>query len=102
MAGNLRIAAIGRANELAAFDVDIAEADKRPVVFASVQDLNDTFALTGTDEFFTVLGHAVPPRFEGYGLREVARECGVELTARGFPLDVADVLPWWAKIKDPK
>lgn len=101
MADKLREGAITRAKELAAADAEINEADMRDVVFASVQELNDTFAKTNTDEFFTVLGHAVTRRFKGYGLPEVAAECGVELTAKGFPLNVAELLPWWAKIRDP-
>lgn len=101
MANKLREGALVRAKELAAADANITEADMRMVVFASVQELNDVFAQTETDAFMEVLGHAVSDKYKGYGLPELTRDCGVERVRKKFPLDVAEILPWWNKIKDP-
>lgn len=101
MATKLREGALGRAKELAATDANITDADMRMVVFASVQELNDVFAQTETDAFVDVLGHAVSEKYRGYGLPELTRDCGVERVRKAFPLNVAEILPWWDKIKDP-
>lgn len=101
MAHKLREGALKRAKELCALDPEITEGDMRMVVFASVQELNDTFAQTGTDEFMVVLDNAASERYHGYGLPEVARDSDIEHIRRGFPLDVAELLPWWAMIKNP-
>ncbi|MDK1494529.1 hypothetical protein QN219_31885 [Sinorhizobium sp. 7-81] len=98
MATKLREGALERAKELAAADPEIKDEDRRMVVFASVQELNDTFAQTETDNFMTVLGHAVSEKYRGYGLPKLARECGVQLVRKGFPLNVAEILPWWEQI----
>ncbi|GAK69340.1 hypothetical protein RRU01S_04_01620 [Agrobacterium rubi TR3 = NBRC 13261] len=101
MATKLRVGALARAKELAAADANIIDVDMRMVVFASVQELNDVFAQTETDAFIEVLGHAVSEKYKDYGLPELTRECGVERVRKAFPLNVADILPWWGKIKDP-
>jgi hypothetical protein len=101
MARKLRESVLVRAKELAAGDADITDDDKRMVVFASVQELNDTFAQTETDEFMQVLGHAVSEKYLGYGLPELTRDCGVKLVRKKFPIDVAEILPWWNMIKNP-
>jgi hypothetical protein len=99
MAKGLRDAAIARARELAAPDANITDADMRRVVFASVQELNDTLAQTERSEFLAVLGHAITDKYDGYGLPEVARDCGVGLVRKKYPMDVAALLPWWGKLK---
>ncbi|MBB3459889.1 hypothetical protein [Rhizobium sp. BK377] len=101
MATKLRRSALERARQLAASDPDIIEADMRLVVFASIQELNDSFAQTETDGFMEVLGHAVTEKYEGYGLSELTRDCGVVLTRKPFPIDVTQILPWWSKMEGP-
>ncbi|UWM76968.1 hypothetical protein N1937_06945 [Rhizobium sp. WSM4643] len=101
MATKLRRLALEQARQLAASDPDIIEADMRMVIFASIQELNDCFAQTETDTFMEVLKHAVDERYEGYGLLELTRQCGVPLVRRRFPLDVGEILPWWNKTKNP-
>ncbi|KKZ87127.1 hypothetical protein B5K05_09820 [Rhizobium phaseoli] len=101
MAHKLRRVALEEARKLAASDPNIIEEDMRMVVFASVQELNETFAQTETNGFIEVLAHAVTEKYEGYGLPELMRDCGVPLTRKRFPMDVAEILPWWAKIKNP-
>lgn len=66
-----------------------------------VQELNDVFAQTETDAVVDVLGHAVREKYRGYGLPELTRDCGVERVRKAFPLNVAEIRPWWDKIKNP-
>lgn len=101
MARKLRQMALDRAKELTACDPQITDEDRRMVVFVSVQELNDTLAQAETDNFMSILAHAISEKYSHYGLPEVARECGVELKRRGFPLSLAEILPWWDQIKDP-
>jgi hypothetical protein len=102
MAANLRMAAIKRAEELAAEDVDITKADMRRVVFASVPELNETLAQTERSGFLTVLAEAITDKYHGYGLPEVARDCNLSLVQKRYPLDIGALLPWWNNIKEPE
>ena len=102
MAAGLRNAAMKRAEEMAAKDADITKADMRRVVFVSVQELNDTLAQTERPEFLAVLAHATTDRYDGYGLPEVARDCGVSLVRERYPLDMGALLPWWNKFGKPE
>jgi hypothetical protein len=99
MARGLRDTALERARELAAVDPNIIDADMRRVVFASVQELNSTLAQTEKQDFLAVLRHATTEKYDGYGLPEVARDCGVPLVRKNYPMDVADLLPWWGALK---
>lgn len=99
MAKGLRDTALARARDLAALDPNITEADMRRVVFASVQEINDTLAQTKKQDFFSVLVHATTDKYEGYGLPEVARDSGVTLIRKAYPMDVAALIPWWDKLK---
>lgn len=99
MAKGLRDTALARARDLAAVDPNITDVDMRRVVFASVQELNDTLAQTEKQDFLSVLALATTDKYEGYGLPEVARDSGINLIRKKYPLDVAALLPWWGKLK---
>jgi hypothetical protein len=98
----LRDAAMKRAEEMATKDVDITKADMRRVVFASMQELNETLARTERAEFLAVLAHATTDKYDGYGLPEVARDCGISLVRKRYPLDIGALLPWWSKFGKPE
>jgi hypothetical protein len=102
MAAGLREAAMKRAEEMAAKDSHISKADMRRIVFASMQELNATLAQTELAEFLTVLAHATTDKYNGYGLPEVARDCGVSLVRKRYPLDIGALLPWWNKLGKPE
>lgn len=102
MAADLRHAVTKRAEEIAAKDASITKADMRPVVFASVQELNDTLAQTERPEFLAALTYATTEKFDGYGLPEVARDCGVSLVKKRYPMDIGALLPWWNKFGKPE
>ncbi|CAG0999788.1 hypothetical protein RHIZO_02753 [Rhizobiaceae bacterium] len=102
MAARLRHTAMKRAEEMAADDANITKADMRRVVFASMQELNDTLAQTERSEFLAVLAHAITDKYDGYGLPEVARDCGVSLVRKRYPLDNCALLPWWDNFGSPE
>ncbi|MCJ8142530.1 hypothetical protein MKI84_06335 [Ancylobacter sp. A5.8] len=102
MAANLRKAAIKRAEEMAAHDPDITEVDKRSVVFASIQELNDTLAQTERPEFLSVLSYAITDKYRGYRLPDIARDCGVRLVRKRYPMDITTLLPWWNRFGKPE
>lgn len=99
MAKGLRDKSMERARELASADPDIIDVDMRRVIFASVQELNDTLSQTNEAEFISVLCHATSDKYEGYGLPEVARDCGVSLVNKSYPMDVSALIPWWGNFK---
>lgn len=101
MANKLRLGALARAREYAAEkDPEITEEDMRMVVFASVQELNDTLCETTEDSFLEALRLAATPDWEGYGLIEMAREAKVTGARRSYPLDMGEVLPWFPEIEE--
>jgi len=102
MAAGLRDAAMKRAEEMAAKDGDITNADMRRVIFASVQELNETLAQTESPEFLAVLASALTAKYDGYSLPSVARDCGVSLVRKRYPLDIGTLLPWWNEIRKPE
>lgn len=102
LAAGLRNAVMKRAEEIAAKDANITKADMRRVVFASMQELNETLAQTERSEFLAVLAHAITDKYDGYGLPEVARDCGVSLVRKRYPLDIGALLPWWKKLGKPE
>jgi hypothetical protein len=71
----------------------------RMVVFASVQELNETLCETNDDSFLEALRLAVTKKWEGYGLIELAREGKLMGERRPYPLDIGEVLPWFNEIE---
>jgi hypothetical protein len=102
MAEGLRNAAMKRAEEMAANDAEITKADMRRVVFASMQELNDTLAQTEWPELLAVLAYATTDKYDGYRLPEVARDGGISLVRKRYPLDIDELLPWWNKFGKPE
>src|SRR5690606_30684092 len=102
MCAGLRNAAVKRAEEMAVKDAGITQGDTRRGVFDSMQELNDTLAQTERPEFLAVLAHAITDRYDGYGLPEVTRDCGVSLVRKRYPLDVGALLPWWNMLGKPE
>lgn len=102
MAAGLQNDAMKRAEEMAARDADIIKADMRRVVFASIQELNETLAQTERPEFLAVLVSATSTKYDGYSLPSVARDCGVSLVRKRYPLDIGTLLPWWNEIRKPE
>ena len=95
VAKGLRDNALTRARDLASADPNITDVDMRPVVFASVQELNSTLAQTEKEGFLTVLRYATTDKYDGYGRPKVARSSGAQLVMKKYRTDVAALLPWW-------
>lgn len=100
MAERLRPFVLARAAEMADQDPDIIESDRRMVIFASIQELNETLAQTDLSDFLIVLDKATTEKFSGYSLPSIARELPTKQTPKSFPMNMADVLPWWNRFKN--
>lgn len=99
MAGELRTAAQQAARDLLKDDPDVTDEDMRPIVFCSMQDLADVMIISTADQFLATLEKAVTNEYFGWGLREVRRNAGGEEVAQEFPLDPAELLPWWGQFR---
>lgn len=84
-----------QARHLLANDVEIVEADMREIVFCSMQGLADVMIVSSEDQFLATLKSATEERYRGWDPLEVRRRAG-DHNPRDFPLEVADLLPWWA------
>ncbi|KQU96291.1 MULTISPECIES: hypothetical protein [unclassified Devosia] len=86
---------IAQALELVAGEAEVIDVDKRPIVFCSMQDLADVMIVSSEEQFFEALSSATEARYHGWDLMEVRRRAGNQ-KPRDFPLEIADLLPWWA------
>lgn len=101
MSDKLQGEVIARARKLLKNDLDITEADMRPVVFCSIQDLSDVMFVSSEDELLTTFANAELPKFRGWRLWDVRRETGGKGKQKKFPLKVEELLPWWEQFKPP-
>lgn len=97
MSGDLQRDAIALAKAKFVADPDVIDADMRPIIFCSMQELADIMFVSNEDEFIEALGDATEERFLGWSLREVRREGSGSERARTFPLEFGDLVPWWSK-----
>lgn len=77
---------------------DVTEADMRPIVFCSMQELSDIMFVSNEDQFLTTLKNASLEKYAGWPLMQVRRETDGELLSREFPLDIGELLPWWDQL----
>lgn len=92
---------LSRAKKLVMEDPEITEADMRPVIFCSIQDLIDVMFISTEDDLLGAFANAELPKYKGWGFREVRRDSGAPEMAKPFPLKVEELLPWWGKYVDP-
>lgn len=101
MSSELQTEVLARAKNLLQADPGVTDADMRPIIFCSIQDLVDVMFISNEDELLTSLANAELPKFTGWGFREVRRGTGAKEKGRAFPLDVEELLPWWNRY-DPR
>lgn len=103
MSRELTAEVILAANKLADKDLDILAADRRSVVFCSIEELELILAKTNETQFLRTLSSAIEDKFAGWLLSSVDRELAGGLAdqrpSRRFPFDFGDVLPWWSKTR---
>lgn len=79
-------------------DPGITDADRIPVLFCPIDDLEYTLNATSHASFFQTLEAIGEERFLGWGLSSMHREIAPDVDmANGYPFQgrVAEVLPWW-------
>ncbi len=96
----LQAAAIALAKNRVEQDREITDADMRPVIFCSMQEVADIMFVSDEDQFLATLGNAAKEEFKGWPLREVRRSTAVEGEGRAYPLDITDLLPWFGDIRE--
>ncbi|AVA26071.1 hypothetical protein NXC24_PC01644 (plasmid) [Rhizobium sp. NXC24] len=74
----------------------------RPVIFCSMQEVADIMFISDENQFLATFQNAAKEEFKGWSLREVRRSTAAEGVGRAYPLDINDLLPWWADIRDAK
>jgi hypothetical protein len=91
-----------QANTLADEDGNIENYDRRPVTICPIQELEEIL-LTSTEEtFLASLSASYEEKYSGWQLRQVHRASKATKEfgpPKDFPLDLADVLPWWDRAK---
>lgn len=89
---------LARAMALAGDDDGITEADRCPVAFCSIADLEQVLMTASLDSFFTTLRDIVNAEFAGWNVARVHDRHapkGVEVRRYPFTDKVGEVLPWW-------
>jgi hypothetical protein len=80
-------------------DPDIIEADRIPVVFCPIDDLEETLLVATDASFFRAVDAATEERFYGWALSSVHRDIAPEIReSKTYPFEnrMAEVLPWWS------
>jgi hypothetical protein len=93
---------VEEAQKLAQQDPDILEGDRRPVIFCSIEDLEQVLTIANAEHFKRSLSAACEERFFGWMLwnvnQEVMKELGSANERKAFPFKLGDVLPWWQQM----
>jgi hypothetical protein len=80
-------------------DQEITEADRRPIVFVAVPELERTLSVATEDLFKQSLIQANSERFVGWRLdgilRELLGDCEHEKRAYPYAKELGTLLPWW-------
>lgn len=102
MAGVLRDEVVKRAEAMAARDPEITAEDRKPVVFCSIEDLEQTLRASDAAEFqraFTAA--ATSEEYTGWALPNVLERVREREIENPFPFNerMGEVMPWWAVIE---
>lgn len=90
------------ARERADKDPDVTEADRIPVIFCPVEELEHTLNVANDTSFFQAIDAATEARFQGWALWSVHQEVAPEISMdNDYPFEhrVAEVLPWWDRFE---
>lgn len=102
MSRELQDDVLRHADALAVADGGISAADKIPVLFGSISDLEHMLAYTAdAEEIFEVMERASDARFLGWLLPNIQRELKPkDEQVRPYPFDLGEVLPWWEELDE--
>jgi len=85
--------------ELAAADPDILEEDRRPVLFAAVQDFEGLLIRTDEQGFLQTLDSGAEERFLGWILPDISRDLEPVAERKRYPFSPEDLVPWWGSFE---
>lgn len=101
MSRQLKENVISEAKMLVEKDGQIADEDRKPVVFCAIHDLERIFAIANEDTFLSALEATQEEKYRGWQLREVYRDSTAEKPPiRDYPFKLDGVLPWWRRTQD--
>jgi hypothetical protein len=98
----LRVKIVDHANLLADREGDIAEEDRRHVVFCPIQDLVEILRVSTEDEFLASVKIAGEEKYVDWELREISRaeqESVEKRVVKRFPFKLDGLLPWWGHLE---
>jgi len=100
--GDLQAAVVAKARQLAAEkDVEISEADMRPVIFCPIESLESALAHGTEQAFLSAVVAAKQEQFRGWDFANIQAEVA-EKTEVPYPFhhQLGEVLPWWKRLKE--
>jgi len=83
---------------LADADPDILEEDRRPVLFAAIQDFEGLLRQTDEQGLLQTLHAGAEDRFLGWILPNISRELGPLAERKTYPFNPDVLLPWWKRL----
>jgi hypothetical protein len=72
----------------------LSELGRRGTTWAAQRRLNDVCAEIEFDALMEVIKHAVTPKYYGWSIWEIMRDCGVKRTKKEFPMTAGELAPW--------
>ncbi|MBN9602885.1 MAG: hypothetical protein J0G33_08135 [Afipia felis] len=100
MSPPMRDQLVAKAKSLVKAEHDITEADMRPVVMCSIDELESVLTSGTSDTFEAALSAMNEPQYEGWMFETVHGAIrGPNKSARPYPFDLDEALPWLREIK---
>lgn len=87
------------AAELADADQEILEQDRRPVLFAAIQDFEGLLSQTDEQGFLRTLDAGAEERFLGWILPNISRDLGPLIERKKYPFAPDELVPWWGQLR---
>ena len=99
MGGSLQRQLLMAASRLADQEGGIGSKDRRPVIFASIADVESVLTRADETAFAELLRVASHQASEGWMLPNVQRDAGLcAAEAKPYPFALDEVLPWWQSV----
>jgi hypothetical protein len=100
MNSDLQVAILDRARTETRMDPHIRPEDQRPIVFASIEDIETTLSRTDASGFLQALAQASREKFTGWMLPNLHRTVEAD-KEHPYPLAdrLSEVLPWLKSLR---
>jgi len=94
---------LARAERLIVEDPNICEADRLPILFTEIGDLENLAMSVRYPTYVDVLRKALTKDFDGWLFSSILKSGDVENVQKDFPFDdLPDVVPWWGRVSRMK